>query len=297
MRRRRSGVLLGVIGALVVLGAIVASGVIRRPTGESQGGPIAAAAAIVMRSSSPATSSAATSQPAILRLASFNIHSGVGRDGRFDLRRTADVLRGRDLIGLNEVAGGGPWWDNNARTLATLVDRTELFAPAETRWWRPSFGNAALTDRTIAHWHVVPLRRTRSYRNALLLDVPLERATLHVLITHAGRKADNGPELDELAEMFEELPKPAVLMGDLNAPADDPGIRRLIARTGAEDPVGARTAESYPQRIDYILLRGVRWTDAGLIDGDASDHPMVWVDIDVAATDADRDAAPATAPR
>src|SRR3954471_8899558 len=211
-RRRRGRRLVAVLLGVAVLGGVIATGAVRRPTGESQGGPIIVA-------STQSALVTPTTQPTRLRLATFNIHSGVGRDGRFNLGRIADVLRDRDLICLNEVRGAGPWWDNQARTLAQILHRTEFFAPVEIQWWRPAFGNALLTDRTVARWRILPLHGTRSNRNAIVMDVPVESATLHVLMTHVGRSSDNGQELQELAAMFTALPEPAVMMGDLNAPA------------------------------------------------------------------------------
>ena len=40
-----------------------------------------------------------------LRVATFNIHHGVGADGRLDLTRTADVISatGASVVGLQEV--------------------------------------------------------------------------------------------------------------------------------------------------------------------------------------------------
>src|SRR4051794_30424056 len=122
-QRRRGRRWIAVLLGVAVLGGVISTGAVRRPTGESQGGPI------VVASTTQPVPVAPTTRPARLRLATFNIHSGVGSDGRFDLRRTADVLRDRDLICLNEVRGAGPWWDNQARTLAQMLDRTEFFAP------------------------------------------------------------------------------------------------------------------------------------------------------------------------
>ncbi len=38
-----------------------------------------------------------------MRLISFNIQYGFGSDGRYDLRRIADVIAGGDIICLQEV--------------------------------------------------------------------------------------------------------------------------------------------------------------------------------------------------
>lgn len=38
-----------------------------------------------------------------MKLVTYNIHYGKGQDGRFDLKRIADAVRGADIIGLQEV--------------------------------------------------------------------------------------------------------------------------------------------------------------------------------------------------
>ena len=50
-------------------------------------------------------------------VATFNIHSGKGTDGRVDLGRTADLLNEVELAGLNEVAGAWLGSPNQASVL------------------------------------------------------------------------------------------------------------------------------------------------------------------------------------
>ena len=43
-----------------------------------------------------------------MRLVTYNIQYGIGLDGRFDLGRIADAVRGADLIALQEVSRNNP---------------------------------------------------------------------------------------------------------------------------------------------------------------------------------------------
>jgi endonuclease/exonuclease/phosphatase family metal-dependent hydrolase len=271
-----------------VLLAIGLYGSMRRPAGGAEGGPIEP---VTGTGSAPIsavdTTTAGTTRPAHvrgpdrLRLAAFNIHSGVGQDGRFDLSRTADLLKGFDLIALNEVRAGGPWWDDNAQTLGSLLGMRSLFAPTETRWWIASFGNGLLTRTRIDRWARTQLESgpRMAHRNNLRLQVPFGSGTLNVLMVHVGRRTDRERHLQTLTDTFLKLPEPAIMMGDFNTPPDDPIIRRMLASEGVEDPVGQRLPNAR-DRIDFILTRGVRWIDAGLVETKASDHPMVWVEIE-----------------
>ncbi len=64
----------------------------------------------------------------MLRVATFNIDGGVGTDGKFDLRRTAAVIGQRDIVGLEEVHGGGfPDGPDGAQVLGAELHMPWLF--------------------------------------------------------------------------------------------------------------------------------------------------------------------------
>src|ERR1700733_13361623 len=97
-------------------------------------------------------------EPQTLRVATYNIDGGVGIDGRYDLHRIADAIRGYDLIGLNEVHGSlfGPP-QNQAEELGTELGLPWLYAPAERRWFHDSFGNAVISMVPVPRWLRLPL--------------------------------------------------------------------------------------------------------------------------------------------
>src|ERR1051325_5813712 len=80
---------------LLLVGGVFLWGYLPTPTGPAAGTVISGSA---MRS--------ATTRPT-LRVATFNIHSGRNAAGDYNLEKTAAVLRGFDLIALNEVRGTG----------------------------------------------------------------------------------------------------------------------------------------------------------------------------------------------
>ena len=109
----------------------------------------------------PSVSSPA--EPRTLRLATFNIHRGRGRDGVTDLDRTATTFAvgegvGFDVVGLNEVAGTLPWRRvDQAELLGRACACGWLFVPTEQRWWHPHFGNGLLSRLPVDAWRSVPL--------------------------------------------------------------------------------------------------------------------------------------------
>jgi endonuclease/exonuclease/phosphatase family metal-dependent hydrolase len=268
------------VAAMVVVStaAIVLSGAARWPTGHWEGGPIQPPAAAAR----PATIPVDGGGPTRLRLATFNVHSCIGQDKRWDVRRTAELLRGYDLVSLHEVRGTGPWWNDNARDMGETLGMGHVFSPTELWWWRPWFGNGILTRTRIDHWERNPLPSgfRDAYRNVLSLKVPFGSGSLNVLMVHLGKNENRRKQFPIVADMFLKLPPPAVLMGDTNTRPWDPMMRQLLAQPGVEDPVGCRMPDPSLDRVDFILVRGVKWRDAGYVENVASDHPVVWVEVE-----------------
>lgn len=216
-----------------------------------------------------------------LRVATFNIHGGRGADGQRDLELTAYTLEGFDLVGLNEVHGAVLGGRDQAEVLGRRLKLSWLFAPSERRWWRDSFGNAALTSCPVRSWRREPLENSsgHGYRNLTLLELEFAGGTISALVTHIDRTADRRGQLDVALRRFLELPAPALLLGDLNSPADDPAIRAVLERPGVVDPLALFGEEERPGRIDWVLVRGLDVLDAGVRDLGASDHPCVWAEL------------------
>ena len=218
-----------------------------------------------------------------LRVATFNIHGGTGRDGRWDLSRTADALKSFDCVLLNEVHGPYFWESTGqAEQLAELTGNRWLFAPTEERWWHHQFGNAILTTASVAWWQRVLLPGgNRGHRNVVLMEVEHGGGAVRVVATHLDRNdpVARAAQLEAAIDLFLALAEPAVLMGDLNTTDDEAPLAALLARSDVHDPLREVLRESTPRHIDWILTRGLRTIDAGMIDNGASDHPLVWAEL------------------
>jgi len=222
-----------------------------------------------------------------LRVATFNIHGGNGGDGHFDLGRTADTLRGFDLVGLNEVHGRYAWESlDQAEWLGRELQTNWLFAPTEQRWWHYQFGNAVLSKLPITCWQRLPLprRHARSFRNAVLVSCAIQGRTLNVVVTHLDRSdpRDRQEQWQAVTGLFLALAEPAVLMGDMNTEKLETPLTQLLAAPGVHDPLREILGDTGP-RIDWILTRGLRTIDAGIDDRGASDHPCVWAELSLHA--------------
>jgi endonuclease/exonuclease/phosphatase family metal-dependent hydrolase len=229
----------------------------------------------------PATNLSDNSSDAVLRVAAYNIAGGVGKaDDRLDLDRTAAALKGFDLIGLEEVHGSltGP---DQAQILGEKLDHAWLFAPVESQWWHEAFGDGILTNLSVTHWQRIPLANDIADSNRELLWTELEfnGRPINVLITHLERHADREAELKTAISLFESLQSPVILMGDLNTGKDDPQMVELRKRPDVNDPIYGALDEKYHDSVDWILLRGLKSAHAGFTDNGASDHPLVWADL------------------
>ena len=196
----------------------------------------------------------------------------------------AETLRDLDFAALNEVHGPRPWErDNQAALLGRELGVKWLFAPATRDLHLIDFGNGLLTAMSVESWQRIPLAADngRGFRNALLVRLRLREEIVHVLLTHIARSDERTrqSQLREVINLYLSLPRPAVLLGDLNSEAKEPEIGRLLAAPDVVDAVGWKLGAAAPPRIDWIFVRGLRVLDAGLRDNGASDHPLAWVEL------------------
>ncbi len=97
--------------------------------------------------------------------ATYNIHYGVGADGRYDTARTADVLADTDIACLQEVVRG---WPQNG-----YADQTAEIGRRLNRYYRfhgPMEADASTVD---AEGRITS--RRRSFGNAILSRWPAAR--------------------------------------------------------------------------------------------------------------------------
>ena len=156
-----------------------------------------------------------------LKIATYNIHSCVGTDGRFDPARTSQVLGelAADIIALQEVEN--PAIDNLTllESLAEATGLTPIAGPTIAMRSR-HYGNALLTALPIAKIRRIDLSQPgREPRGALDVTLVSGDQTLRVLATHLGLKPAERREQVKalLAETTgDERAYPSVLLGDIN---------------------------------------------------------------------------------
>lgn len=167
----------------------------------------------------------------------WNVHSCVGVDARFDPDRTAAVLAefNADVVGLQEVG-----WHHRGETgfdqFAYLGDRmgmTVLSAPTK-QGPHGHFGNALLTRLPVASWTpfdlTLPGKEPRSGVDAVL---SANGRDLRVMVVHLGLTPwERARQMSELIARCDVSPHtPTLLMGDFNEWATTAGrLTRLERR-------------------------------------------------------------------
>jgi endonuclease/exonuclease/phosphatase family metal-dependent hydrolase len=252
-------------------------------------------------------------QPPIpVRLATFNIHHGVGEDQRLDLPRLAKALAGldADILCLQEVDryyGDRSEDVDQALVLSRALDMQLAWGPAIDEPGPPGrprqYGNALLSRLPILVSDVHPLPGAGEPRSALRTMIELDGGTLWVTVTHlsTGPTAERAAQAAALAALHTDTMGAGVLAGDFNARPDAAELDVLRERfTDAWEAAGWRadragclfwhrdTGDTYPahspnRRIDQVWLSaGVTVTAAHVApDEGASDHLPLVVDLAV----------------
>jgi endonuclease/exonuclease/phosphatase family metal-dependent hydrolase len=154
-----------------------------------------------------------------LRIATYNLHSGVGIDRRFRPQRIVDVIGelAADVVALQEVLSPVRGVDVHAHlreeTGLHLVTLTTMPLAGGT------FGNALL-----CRWPILDLAEhgltvgTREPRGALEATIGRDARELRVIATHLGlRSAERHEQLSRLMDIVKrDADLPAVLAGDFN---------------------------------------------------------------------------------
>ena len=235
-----------------------------------------------------------------LVLATWNIHAGVGTDGRFGLERiAAEVARlDADVVALQEVdayqgrsRGINMWRELGLRTGMAAFFGPNLLGPdpeaaapdGHPGRWVPQYGNAVLTRLPVVavenHLLSRPGGPAMEPRGCLEVDF----GTWALLATHWGldgaERQAQSRDLCTLVRRSDAAGRPAVVLGDLNAVRVSPEVERLRAlRLDA----GAGAGPTFPadgptRRIDYAFLPPT-WqaVQARVLATPASDHhPLV----------------------
>jgi endonuclease/exonuclease/phosphatase family metal-dependent hydrolase len=233
-----------------------------------------------------------------LTVMTFNIHHGVGADGRLDLGRIADVIRssGADVVALQEVDrhfGERSAFADQATELGRALHMhvayganldLEPLAPGQPR---RQYGNAVLSRHRIRGSRNILLPRPdgEEQRGLLEVDLKVRGVPVRVYATHLQHNSAVSRRLqaEAILQALSSSDSSMVLLGDLNARPEDPEIVLLLQELvdawmqAGLGPGYTFSATDPHARIDYVLHSGeVVSRVAAVLATDVSDHlPVV----------------------
>jgi endonuclease/exonuclease/phosphatase family metal-dependent hydrolase len=152
-------------------------------------------------------------------VATWNIHSAIGTDGRFAPERIGQVIKemNADIVGLQEVPLGGSDWPDVLRFLQAATGFHGVEGPTHCNP-RRRFGNAVLSRYPIIASRSIDLSFGRCEpRGALDADIDCHGHPLRIIATHLGlRPGERRAQIKTLLEVFGTNQMPMILMGDIN---------------------------------------------------------------------------------
>jgi endonuclease/exonuclease/phosphatase family metal-dependent hydrolase len=225
----------------------------------------------------------------MLRVATYNVHDCIGRDGLYQPQRIAAIVAAldADVVALQEVT-----LDHAGDVVGLLSAETAMQAIDGTLFERGigRYGNLLLSRcRVIAQQlHDLPCTE-REARGVIQVTIATDAGECTLLATHLGLPwRERRMQIARLADLSRGMPDPLILMGDFNSWLGDCAFREL-RRKGFE----WISVRSFPTRpgpllaLDRILARkpahikscrraGLAWVDI------ASDHFPIKAQVDLA---------------
>jgi endonuclease/exonuclease/phosphatase family metal-dependent hydrolase len=200
-----------------------------------------------------------------LVVASYNIHRGVGLDGRRDLARTADVIAeiAPDVIGLQEVVrdtADGIHAADQAHFLAARLDMTLVMGETRPYGDAGTYGNAVLTRLPVLGSLRCDLSWSgREPRGCLRVDLGVGERALHVFNCHFGLGfRERRAQLDLLGGFLKaaDCEGPRLVVGDFNEWHPGPVTRGLHREFAS--PM-RRLRRTHPALFPLFRLDRIYW--------------------------------------
>jgi endonuclease/exonuclease/phosphatase family metal-dependent hydrolase len=225
---------------------------------------------------------------AVIRVMTWNIHGGVGMDGKFDLARIVKSIarHAPDVVALQEVDSrrcppGGP---SPFTFLREAIGHHGIEAKSITTV------DGDYGQMVISRWPLLAVEihditvAEREPRRAIQTDVTAPSGTMRVIASHFGlKRSERRSQARRLVEMARHHPSTTVMLGDFNDWLWPNSMRAALER---ELPAHTRHA-TFPSRWPLLSLDRVYCWPAGallrsFVDRNswlASDHLALVADV------------------
>jgi endonuclease/exonuclease/phosphatase family metal-dependent hydrolase len=182
-------------------------------------------------------------------VATWNIHSSIGTDGRLAPERIGQVIKemNADIVGLQEVPLGGEDWPDVLGILRGATGFHGVEGPTHCNP-RRRYGNAVLSRYPIIASRSIDLSFGRCEpRGALDADINCHGHPLRIIVTHLGlRPGERRAQIKTLLEVFGTNQMPMILMGDINEWLTWGRPLRMLERHFEAVPAPATFPSRYP---------------------------------------------------
>ena len=230
-----------------------------------------------------------------VRVATYNVHECVGRDGRHDPDRIASVVGelDADIVALQEFTyPASVALETRSPVVFTAMDRYQCaLGPTRHTKRQECFGNALFTRHPIVDVHRIDLSmEKREPRGALAATVEIGGTLVHVLAAHLGlRVRERRFQVRQILEYLDSVRNTLfVVLGDFNDWLPGRSVVHVLDERLGKPPRPASFPAHRPiVPLDRIwvhpmhALRGV-FTHTTPTARVASDHLPVVADIDAA---------------
>lgn len=229
-------------------------------------------------------------QETSIKLMSFNMHRGIGRNGKLNLGNTAVVINesNADIIALQEVERFSirTGFKDQIKHLSEELGMNYAFGKS-INLLNGEYGNGLLSRYPIIEYMTYDLPSYSEQRTLLRTLVDVEGNQMAVYNTHLGLKqAERMEQLEYILQLISEERFDYVLMGDMNTK-----ITKLTAltKTLVDSAEGSDyenqstfVEKDISERIDYIFAsENLKPVHYEVIQTEASDHYPVICEIKV----------------
>jgi endonuclease/exonuclease/phosphatase family metal-dependent hydrolase len=191
-----------------------------------------------------------------VRVATYNVHSCIGTDGRHDPDRVATVITelNADIVALQEFTypASIALETRSPVTLTTLDSYTCALGPTRQNVTQ-CFGNALFTRHPIVDVHRIDLSmKKREPRGALAATVDVRGSLVHVLAAHLGlRVRERRFQVRQILEYIESVKNTLfIVLGDFNDWLPGRSVVHVLDHRLGQQPRPA----SFPVRCPIVAL-------------------------------------------
>lgn len=220
-----------------------------------------------------------------LRLMTYNIHRGIGKNGEFSLASTADTIAkaGPDIVALQEVERFSlrTGFKDEIRYLSSKLGMTYAYGKS-LNIVTGQYGNSLLSKYPIEEYSTIKLPSLKEQRTVLRAVIDIDSHRLAVYNVHLGLNENERKEqVAYIVNLLSSEKLDYVLLGDMNSSVDKISAFTNVMKDSVEGSgkysQGTIEENNTWKRIDYIFLsKNLKPKNYDVILSDASDHlPVV----------------------